>query len=313
MGLTKFLYLNGQKMAKMSYNTCGELFDFLISRLSGRARDVFKVSLHSNSDLTLEGLPTSVFDVLERHFSDIAHPTMPMKDFYNTVPRAGESALDYWIRPNKSIDAVDDCLRRWGKHVDDLCGEAMLMFISHCPDPDLAVSFRFKPAEKWSAVEVQEHLDNHLASLRNVKVKFAYSCSNSSHRQDIQSSCTHNGKVLVPSADNCPANHNLSYVGSKPVGEGSVPLPLDVLSLYSDLKQLFAKLDSTLSNLSSTVGFCYTMVHVWSVALMNTPLFSTALVIICVANVLAQVTLASSVRFLIVNPEQHLLTHPGLR
>lgn len=35
-----------------------------------------------------------------------------MKDFYSTVPRAGESAMDYWIHLDKAINAADECLRR---------------------------------------------------------------------------------------------------------------------------------------------------------------------------------------------------------
>ncbi|KAG1952356.1 hypothetical protein F2P79_010277 [Pimephales promelas] len=37
---------------------------------------------------------------------------MPMADFYNTLPRADESPMDYWIRLNKAIDVADECLRR---------------------------------------------------------------------------------------------------------------------------------------------------------------------------------------------------------
>lgn len=109
-----------------------------------------------------------------------------MKDFYITVLRPGESTLDYWIRL-KSIDAVDVCLRRRGKCVDDPCAEAVVMFISYCPDPDLAVSFKLKPAESWTAAEVQEQLDNNISSVKHVAARSFNAQSVSAHEQSVQS------------------------------------------------------------------------------------------------------------------------------
>ncbi|KAI2645971.1 Transposon Tf2-11 polyprotein [Labeo rohita] len=53
--------------------------DEIISHLMGRARDVVKVSLRSN-------------------------PTMPLADFYSTLPRHGENPVDYWLCLNKAAD-----------------------------------------------------------------------------------------------------------------------------------------------------------------------------------------------------------------
>ncbi|KAL1268797.1 hypothetical protein QQF64_034160 [Cirrhinus molitorella] len=36
---------------------------------------------------------------------------------------------------------------------DPAAAEAVMMFVSHCPDPGLALSFQFKPAEQWTAAE----------------------------------------------------------------------------------------------------------------------------------------------------------------
>lgn len=74
--------------------------------------------------------------------------------------------MDYWIRLNKAIDVADECLRRRNKSVEDPAAEAVMIFISHCPDPNLAMSFQFKPAEQWSAAEVQERLDSHQRDLK---------------------------------------------------------------------------------------------------------------------------------------------------
>lgn len=65
---------------------------------------------------------------------------MPMVDFYNTLPRAEESPMEYWIWLNKAIDVADECLRRRNKFVEDPAAEAVLMFLSHCPDPGLFTS-----------------------------------------------------------------------------------------------------------------------------------------------------------------------------
>lgn len=35
---------------------------------------------------------------------------MPMVDFYNTLPRAEESPMEYWIWLNKAIDVADECV-----------------------------------------------------------------------------------------------------------------------------------------------------------------------------------------------------------
>ncbi|KAJ3598263.1 hypothetical protein NHX12_001774 [Muraenolepis orangiensis] len=61
--------------------------------------------------------------------------------------------MDYWIRLNKAIDVTSV--------------EVVMMFISHCPDPSLAMSFQFKPVELWTAAEVQERLDGHVRNLRS--------------------------------------------------------------------------------------------------------------------------------------------------
>lgn len=65
-----------------------------------------------------------------------------------------------------------------------------MMFISHCPDPDLTVSFKFKPAEKWSA-EVQEQLDSHMIMVKTTKATSNDSLAFSAHKQNVQFSQHH--------------------------------------------------------------------------------------------------------------------------
>lgn len=64
-----------------------------------------------------------------------------------------------------------------------------MMFISHCPDPSLAMSFQFKPAEKWSDAEVQERLDGHQRDLKRVFSRMQHTMSLSACNQCTVMSC----------------------------------------------------------------------------------------------------------------------------
>lgn len=143
-----------------------DMYDAITSRLMGKARDIVKVSLRSNPDIDPYSHPAAVFDILKKNFSELPYSGMPMADFYSTLPKTDESALDYWVRLNKAIDVADECLRRRGRCVEDMSAEVVMMFVTHCPDPHLSLSFKSKPASKWSASEVQERLDDHQRDLR---------------------------------------------------------------------------------------------------------------------------------------------------
>ncbi|KAJ8404548.1 hypothetical protein AAFF_G00338150 [Aldrovandia affinis] len=84
---------------------------------------------------------------------------MPLVDFYATHPFHNELPFDYWIRLNKAIDTAEDALKRQGKTLENLAREVTVMFIRHCPDPELALVFKCKPLEEWTAGEVQARLD----------------------------------------------------------------------------------------------------------------------------------------------------------
>ncbi|KAJ8367449.1 hypothetical protein AAFF_G00317690 [Aldrovandia affinis] len=183
-----------------------ERSELIMSRLAGRARDVVKVSLRSCPRVSPAELPTTIVDILKRNFSEITFSSVPMKDFYGTMPRDSESAMDYWIRLNKAIDVADECLRRRGKGVEDPSAEVVMMFICHCPDPSLAVYFQFKPVELWTAAEVQERLDGHVRSLRSTAAR-------AQHAVNI-STCTHESTVPAP---HCGMQHQLPVVVTPPL------------------------------------------------------------------------------------------------
>ncbi|KAL1246737.1 hypothetical protein QQF64_034332 [Cirrhinus molitorella] len=150
--LPVFLTAIARRLGGRAHDVVGWPASF-IKTLAGKARDVVKVSLRSFPGPTAAVLPSTVFDILKRNFSELTYSTMPMANFYNTLPQANESPMDYWIRLNKSIDVADECLRRRNKCVEDPAAEAVMMFVSHCPDPGFALSFQFKPAEQWTAAE----------------------------------------------------------------------------------------------------------------------------------------------------------------
>lgn len=95
---------------------------------------------------------------------------MPMADFYSTVPVLGESPIEYWLRLNKAVDAAEEGLKRLGRNMTDPCHEAAMMFVKYCPDPTLTAVFRFKAPDKWTASEVQEHIDRYQAERKELSL-----------------------------------------------------------------------------------------------------------------------------------------------
>lgn len=133
--------------------------DEVLVRLMGKARDVVRVGICSNPSVDLSHGPGPVFNILKRHFSDTAFSSMPLADFYATLPLAGEQPFDYWLRLNRAMDVAVDCLKRQNKNMENPSQELTVMFIRHCPDPSLSVVFKCKPLHQWTAAEVHERLD----------------------------------------------------------------------------------------------------------------------------------------------------------
>ena len=133
----------------------------VLGKLRGRASDVVRVGLRNKPTLNLQSGPQAIFDILKQHFSDSVTSFMPLADFYDTKPSYTETAVDYWIRLNKAIDAAVEGLKRQDKTLDNPSREVTVMFITHCPDPELSLVFSCKPLEEWTAIDVQVRLDEH--------------------------------------------------------------------------------------------------------------------------------------------------------
>lgn len=133
----------------------------IMCKLMGKAKDVVRITLRSSPSMKPQDNPKIIYDILRQHFGDVVYSCMPMADFYSTVPVAGETPVEYWLRLNKAVDAAGEGLRRLGRDMGDPCQEVTMMFVKHCPDPTLAAVFKFKAPDKWTASEIQEHIDRY--------------------------------------------------------------------------------------------------------------------------------------------------------
>lgn len=144
---------------KVNMNTDEHVEEILV-HLRGRAKDVVKFWVR-NSESDIQISPNAIYSLLRRHFSCSQYSPVPLSDFYTTLPNENEEPYDYWLRLNKAADVASECLRERGKSFDNPGTEIAHMFIRHCPSKDLALTFRSKPIDKWSAHEVQVVLNAH--------------------------------------------------------------------------------------------------------------------------------------------------------
>lgn len=137
----------------------------ILTHLRGRARDVVKFGTR-NSGVDVTQNPEAIYSLLHKHFATVPCSSLPLADFYTTLPHAGEDAYDYWLRLNRAADVAVDHLKDQGKSLDNPGLEATHMFITNCPSKELAMTFRSKTIDKWSAEEVQAVLDEYHLEVR---------------------------------------------------------------------------------------------------------------------------------------------------
>lgn len=148
-------------LSKSGY-TGRDLVDELLSRLMGRARDVVRIWLRNNVQVSVSGNVDAVFRILRQHFDSVVHSGMPLADFYATTPYVNEQSLDYWIRLNKAAEVAEQALGSVANSLGLQAVEVAAMFVRHCPDRDLSMMFLSKPQSEWTASEVQARLDEYL-------------------------------------------------------------------------------------------------------------------------------------------------------
>nr|XP_024660497.1 uncharacterized protein LOC112435748 [Maylandia zebra] len=135
--------------------------DEVLNHLLGRAKNIVKVGLKSNSCSGVVTNPETIYAILRRYFSDSPGSCQPLADFYATQAVAKETPVDYWVRLNIAAEAADKHLQRQGGKMENMEAEIAMMFIRNCPDPSLACVFKCKPMSKWTVMEVQEAIDEH--------------------------------------------------------------------------------------------------------------------------------------------------------
>lgn len=79
-------------------NVCAADQSEIMSRLMGRVKDVVKIGLRSDPSLNVVQHPATIYAIPKQHFSDLSYSCMPLADFYNTLPKARESLVYYWMR-----------------------------------------------------------------------------------------------------------------------------------------------------------------------------------------------------------------------
>lgn len=151
-------------MRKQSY-TKAEQAEGIQGRLLGKARDVVTVALRSDYTLDVKQNPELIYDILMRYFSQ-SSSSLPLQDFYTTLPKPKENPVDYWIRLNKAADTADEGLQRQGRRMENVSGEVAQMFARHCHDPHLSSILNCKPVSEWTSRDIQLRLDEYQRELR---------------------------------------------------------------------------------------------------------------------------------------------------
>lgn len=109
----------------------------------GKARDVVKISLRSNSSLNSSCIPDVIYSILTQYFSNTSS-YLPQQDVYSTLPNQRENLTDYWISLNKAADVADEGLKHQGRYMENMGGEIAKMCVKHCPDLESASVFKYK-------------------------------------------------------------------------------------------------------------------------------------------------------------------------
>lgn len=136
----------------------------ILMHLRGKAKDVVRFGIR-NSNIDMHAQPDMIYGLLRKHFSSARYSAVPLAEFYSTLPNDHEDPYDYWLRLNRAADLATDCLREQGKTLENPEMEVTRMFIRNCPCKDLALTFRSKTIDKWTACEVLEVLNEYHAEM----------------------------------------------------------------------------------------------------------------------------------------------------
>jgi len=132
----------------------------ILTHLRGKAKDVARFGTR-NSDIDITRNPDAIYGLLRKHFDSATCSSLPLADFYTTLPEKGEDVFDYWLRLNRAVDLATERLKEQGKTLDSPGTEVTRMFVKNCPSTELAMTFRSKTIDRWTAHEVQDILNEY--------------------------------------------------------------------------------------------------------------------------------------------------------
>lgn len=152
----------------------------ILVHLGGKAKDFVRFGTR-NSGINITCNPDAIYGLLWKHFDSAPCSPLPLADFYSTLPGKGEDAFDYWLRLNRAVDLATERLREQGKSLESPSTEVTHMFIKNCPSAELAVTFRSKTIDKWTAHEVQDILNEYHSEMVSVNRAFKEKVSVNAH------------------------------------------------------------------------------------------------------------------------------------
>ncbi|XP_061887949.1 uncharacterized protein LOC133638923 isoform X2 [Entelurus aequoreus] len=175
----------------------------ILNHLMGKARDVVQIALRSDPGLNVRQRPELIYNILLQYFSD-APSCLPLADFYATLPKHRENPVDYWIRLNKAADLALEGLHRQGKRAENMYDEVALMFVKHCPDPELSCILKCKPLHEWTSRDVQQRIDDYQGESRANR-RAAGTAQLKSHITAVASEQAGPPSVSLPVSEECRA------------------------------------------------------------------------------------------------------------
>ena len=211
----------------------------IISHLMGKARDVVKIALRSNPALNVRQKPELVYDILLQYFSD-ASSCLPLADFYATLPTHKENPVDYWIRLNKAADQANEGLRRQGKQGEDMADEVALMFVKHCPDPELTCILKCKPVHEWNSRDVQLRIDDYQRELR-ASSRIASASQLKSHTASVAPEQLSTPAVSEQHHTFCPSPVSVTIQGDSRPAQNYAPVPAVAQNLQQSEERLLTR------------------------------------------------------------------------
>ncbi|KAI2645127.1 Gag polyprotein [Labeo rohita] len=135
------------------------------------------------------------------NFSDTKMSNATIIDASKLVLKSEKTAPSYYR--GEAAEVAEQGFREEGITLENRSRELAVMFIRHFPDKKLSLVFKSKPAQLWTASEVQEKLDK---MLREQKASRRIACQQTPKVlepiDDSTSLSPHRSETATPAADN---------------------------------------------------------------------------------------------------------------